>query len=437
MRLSLPAKSDQNPVSRLKVLLLSPFFYPETISTGKYNTVLTQALARAGADVTVIASHPFYPGWKPVRSEAGVEGISVLRGGAWVRYPSIVILRRLVFEVWYSLYVWWTVCTRCRTPDIVIAVFPPVLFFALMPLFRNACRNVGIVHDFQGKLGLRGKRFLSKAVRSIVRKAEAKAFQRCQMLIVLSQSMAEVANGEYGVDRKRIRVAYPFVTLDRANKPGKNLVHLFAPEFQHVVYSGALGKKQNPLLLFQLFRAAAQKTHNVHFHIFSEGPLFEEILRLHEKEPVPGLTLQGLVPEPDLPELYARSTVQVIPQAEGTSDACLPSKLPNILAAGCALFAICDEQSELSDIVRTCLGKVVSSWDLAVLVTHLSEFLSQSNAVTRSARQTAVVRLLEEQFSLDALVRAVLNQADDVGLNSATVSDDQTPAVSPCRNNAT
>ncbi|MGB8475721.1 MAG: hypothetical protein WCE61_16705, partial [Candidatus Acidiferrum sp.] len=51
----------------IKLWLFSPFFYPETISTGKYNTILSRALAERGVEVNVVTSHPFYPNWKPAR----------------------------------------------------------------------------------------------------------------------------------------------------------------------------------------------------------------------------------------------------------------------------------------------------------------------------------------------------------------------------------
>ena len=91
-------------MSSPRILFFSPFFYPEPISTGRYNSFLVQALVRRGAGVEVIASHPLYPSWRPVRSRSRLEGVSIHRGGAWVRYPRSLLLRRLVFEFWYAAY---------------------------------------------------------------------------------------------------------------------------------------------------------------------------------------------------------------------------------------------------------------------------------------------------------------------------------------------
>src|SRR5581483_4859843 len=104
----------------VKVLLLSPFFFPEAISTGKYNTVLAEALGKVAAEIKVITSHPFYPGWKPRYSSTALAKVSVVRGGLWIRYPSGMTLRRLVLECWYALHVWLTLWRERWSPDIVI-----------------------------------------------------------------------------------------------------------------------------------------------------------------------------------------------------------------------------------------------------------------------------------------------------------------------------
>src|SRR5579872_6696410 len=99
-----------------KVLLLSPFFHPESISTGKYNTVLAESLVKRGAEVEVITSHPFYPAWRPVYSQATLDHVSIIRGGDWVRYPRAMMLRRLVFESWYAFHVLWTISFKRFQP---------------------------------------------------------------------------------------------------------------------------------------------------------------------------------------------------------------------------------------------------------------------------------------------------------------------------------
>ncbi len=75
-----------------QILIVSPFFYPELISTGKANQHLAEAFVAEGHGVTVVCSHPLYPAWEPVRSNARIPGMTVVRGGADVRYSKAMPL---------------------------------------------------------------------------------------------------------------------------------------------------------------------------------------------------------------------------------------------------------------------------------------------------------------------------------------------------------
>jgi len=85
-----------------RILIASPFFYPEPISTGKYNTFLAEKLVQKGHDVTVICSYPFYPAWKPEFTRKALAGVKVMRGGLRMVYPKSATIRRLILEAWFA-----------------------------------------------------------------------------------------------------------------------------------------------------------------------------------------------------------------------------------------------------------------------------------------------------------------------------------------------
>src|ERR1700716_3087177 len=86
------------------ILLLSPFFWPEPISTGKYNSLLAQALTRRGSNVSAVCSHPMYPSWRPMRCDDKLPGITCHRGGLLLRYPKKIWARRMVLELWFTFH---------------------------------------------------------------------------------------------------------------------------------------------------------------------------------------------------------------------------------------------------------------------------------------------------------------------------------------------
>ncbi len=398
-------------MSANRVLVFSPFFYPEAISTGKYNSVLVQALVDRGFSVDVITSHPLYPAWKPMPSSDRLPGVNIHRGGAWVRYTRIPLLRRAIFELWFAAHAAWQARKlRHSHASLAIAVFPPTLFFCLINwLLPVSVRKVGIVHDLQGVLGFSGGNPLSRLLRRLVFALESRAFRGCDQLIVLSNSMAEEISRRCAVPRENVKVCYPFVTLNAGGSPGQELAEVLPAGVPNIVYAGALGNKQNPWGLYGFLRAVAARFPNVKCHVFSDGPAFEELRKFHAAQSADGIRFHHLVKESQLEELYTRSTVQVIPQVLGSHNACLPSKLPNILSSGCSVLAICPPGSELAHIVRRAgAGFAAESWDSEVLLSTLHRVLEHAQQEDREQRCSRARQLLVNQFNIDDLVHSLL-----------------------------
>jgi glycosyltransferase involved in cell wall biosynthesis len=379
----------------IQFIIASPFFSPEPISTGKYNGYLAHGLAERGHTVTVLCSHPLYPQWRPRRTTSSLPGVTVVRGGERMRYPSKPVLRRAVLELWFALFI-----ASARTPKrarntVVLSILPPSLFSAAIRLRFPHARHVAIVHDLQHVYASNaGNRLLGR----IITEVEARLFRQFDRLIFLSEAMRNRACRDYCLDRERTRVFYPFATVSAAvlaaSGGKRRLEALFPAAMKHVVYSGALGEKQNPDSLLAFFAYAAFRLPNVIFHVFSTGPTFDRLgSRYRATERV---RFHSLVSESDLAELYERSSVQVVPQLLGTSEGSLPSKLPNLLVAGVPVLAICDPLSEIEQLAQLFRQLVCSnSWDFA----HLFERLEYLLRIPPRPNDDA-----QSLFSLDRLI---------------------------------
>ncbi len=390
------------------VRLLSPFFHPENISTGRYNTHLARALVERGVPVEVVCSAPLYPGWRPRASTAGLPGVTIRRGGGWMRYPRSAILRRLALELWFALHV----VRHARGGDgaRLVAVLPPDLGpWLAMVLAGRRMEKVAVVHDLQGIMAVsvqgRVRRWVARGVRVV----ERRALRACDRVVCLSESMRDVLVDDYGIEAARCVVRYPFVTLPERPAVEDRLGALFADGRRHVVYAGALGEKQRPDDLLALFRALLRHDPSIHCHVFSGGPLMAALRAEVEREGTPGLFCHDLVPDDQLVHLYAHSTIQVIPQAPGTGAGAFPSKLPNLLAMGVPVFALCDEDSELARVLaeagagRATGGTAAEHWP--ALVTAL---IDEAEAEGREARRRRLRAFVEARFSVAGVVEAIL-----------------------------
>jgi hypothetical protein len=222
--------------------------------------------------------------------------------------------------------------------------------------------------------------------------------------------MAERAIQEYGLDRARCVVCYPFVALPPEQaETGVALEQVLPEQCTQVVYSGALGDKQNPDGLFAFMNALGQRNPSLSCHVFSAGPHFERLKASAGVLQGGAVTFHDLVPADQVNELYARSSIQIIPQADGTSDGSLPSKLPNLLAAGVPIFAICEPKSELGYLVeKATAGVVAQSWALPELDAKFDALLATLATETRDQRIACQRAFLNESFSVDAVVDAIL-----------------------------
>jgi len=381
----------------MNILILSPFFYPEPISTGKYNTVLSEAVRDRlnNASIDVVCSHPIYPSWKVSVTDLQLPKINVIRGGRGLKFPARAVFRRAVLEMWYVFHVTKSLFFKSNYTH-VVAIFPPSLFALVLPALLSRAKIIGIVHDLQGVYASRnngvGKGLLSGAIRFV----EARAFKSCDKLIFLSQSMLDVADKAYSLDRSRCSVHYPFVTIEGAGK-SDNLSSIIPDNQLSIVYSGALGEKQAPKSLAELMLSVKRRIPDVELYIFSQGPEFESL-----KNTVGDINYLPLVDEKDLPELLERSSVQILPQASGSSDGSLPSKLPNLMASGCKIACITDPGSELVDILSSYSKAFVSeTWDIEVLVDGVVQLIEKESL-------PEVDEELLDKFRIEPLVERIV-----------------------------
>ncbi len=400
-----------------QIILVSPFFYPELISTGKANQHLAEAFVAEGHGVTVICSHPLYPSWLPMRTRAEIGGVKTLRGGGWLRYPNPMPLRRLLLEAWFAFYAVRRTLRLRKQADIVVSVLPPSLFaYFLSFLLPRSVRRVAVIHDLQGVLAAQKQSLPRRAIIRLIHVVESRAFRSQDLCIFFSSDMARVAQNSYRLDPARIAVQYPCVTLAQEFgrienlRTEQRLAVTFPPEKLHVVYSGALGYKQNSQQLIAFLQAAAERHPDVGFHVLSGGPFFDELSARYRRHAGPRVQFHPLVAEQDLAELYARSAIQIIPQAEGTEVAALPSKLPNLLAAGVHLLAICGENSEVGRLIQQAgTGSIAERWDQELFLTRLDQALEIVRREPASSRRARVASLLE-LFSVANMVRLVTGE---------------------------
>jgi colanic acid biosynthesis glycosyl transferase WcaI len=391
-----------------RILLISPFFYPEPISTGKYNTFLAKELVEKGVFVDVICFHPLYPDWRSKNTDATLCGVGIYRGGTWLKYPKKNLLRRVVLEIGFLIYVIQSM-RRLKHYSQIIAVLPPMLY---LPFVRQVAspkaRVTAIVHDLQGVMAcIHGNKHRCWVV-SIVRLIEKLVLKRCHRVVALSSQMADFLASSYKIPSSKISVCWPFVTMDTRHLSCR-LENLFVKDKKHIVYAGAMGEKQNPNALVYFLLELAKQREDVVCHIFSRGPIFEDYKgKLNRQED--RLIFHDLVPEDQLYELYQRSHVQIIPEKIGFSEGAVPSKLPNILASGVPILYIGHKDSGVYSMIQELdAGLCTDSWEYEKLIGLVEILIVNHHKRSNKDRRIAFKKSLESVFSIEPLIRILTN----------------------------
>lgn len=385
-----------------KILIISPFFFPEPISTGKFNADLAIKLRDLGHELTVLCSHPFYPEWKVNNTEERLEGVRIIRGGRKVRYSKKPFVRRFVLEIWFTFFILRNIRKYQKEQDIVIPIFPPSLaFYCIVPFLRKNIKKIGMVHDLQIVFSSQKKGGIGKLTSFLIGKVEKKCFNACDRLIFLSEEMKQASIEHYTMsDSEKLKVQLPFITI-KDDVHTNDLGDILKDDQHNIVYSGALSEKQYPEKLYEVFDMFTKNIENSQCFIFSRGPIFDRLKKANSNTRIKFL---DLVPRENIEELYQKSTIQFVPQAPNTSKGSLPSKLPNLLASGTKLLVITDADSEIEKLFKAHkLNKVLTTWNKAKILNATHELLNKDIDTVYQKN------IASKLFSMDAMISKIVD----------------------------
>lgn len=359
------------------------------------------ALKEKGHKVRVFCFHPFYPSWEISRNSQILEGVEIVRGGRFLKFPKNATIRRIILELGFTFFILRNIVKLRNKTDIVIPVFPPSLAFLIAKIFlKKETIKVGMVHDLQEIYANKKTSVVSKIISKSIHFVEKGCYKACDSLIFLSKEMKDTAQEIYKLPSSKLKVQYPFITIDSEIKTN-DLEELFPSSYKHIVYSGALGEKQDPNGLYSIFDYCSKELSDVKFHIFSQGKHFEDLKNMNSNSLI---NFHPLVPKNNIEELYQRSHIQLVPQLPGTSKGSLPSKLPNLLFSGVHVVCITDKGSEIEKLfLKNNFNTIMTSWDTAKIKDIFEGLLKQDR---NNLSQTETSKKL---FQIDSMIDKILN----------------------------
>jgi colanic acid biosynthesis glycosyl transferase WcaI len=338
----------------MRILLWGVNYFPEELGIAPFNTGLGEYLTRAGHEVEMLTTFPYYPmwekkagdSWKLYRTDA-VSGVRVHRCWHFVpRRPTG--LKRILHEA--SFVISSTLrALMLDKADVMVVVSPPLLLGAggwLVGRLKGM-RHVLHIQDLQPDAAV-GLGMLDWGwFIDVLRKLERFSYNKAARVSVISEGMLGTLKGR-GIERL---VYFPNWIRTKGKKMERGLFRrqmgIGEKEFV-MLYSGNIGVKQG----LDLVAEAAKRVADVQLLICGDGaarPAIEELIAARRMRNVKLLPLQ---PEEDYRQMMVDADVCVISQRPGSGASSFPSKLLSCVALGKPILAVADEDSELARVVR-------------------------------------------------------------------------------------
>ncbi len=397
-----------------EILIYTMNYAPEAVGAGRVTAEIGAYLEAEGHDVTVVTTPPHYPEWRlrpperpyrwrkerwgrqtiyrcPLRLSQTMSGVNRL-------------LAPLSFAINSAPVVAWRILRR--QPEAVLCVEPTLLAapVALLAAKLVGARTVLHVQDLEVDAAYAvGHLTKLSWLKPLAYGFERTVLRRFDELVTISSSMA-ARLATKGVVRERIALVRNGVDLARIRPlahPSPYRRELGIADGERVVlYSGSLTAKADFGAVLGAVEALAARR-DVKFVIAGAGPLKSAIEA--KAATLPNLISLPLQPESRMAEFLALADLHLLPQAAGTADLVLPSKLGAMLASGRAILATAERRSEIGAFLGDA-ASLTPPGDAAALARAIVEALDgEAATAAQVARRLALAARLSKRDSLRAM----------------------------------
>lgn len=331
----------------MRILIYSYNYHPEPIGIAPLMTELAEGLATKGHDVRVLTAMPWYPESKiypeykgKIYHQETINNVKIYRSFVWVT-PKRNFLNRALFEISFSFFSFWQ-GLKFWSPDIILLTIPglPVIIPAFLlskihqaPLIVNlqdilpeAAVQVGLLRN---KKLIKVFEFLEKFSYGVADKITVIADGFTDNLLkkqVNAQKITKISNWV------NVDFIHPVKKADSYFIQENNLQGKFI-----VLYSGNIALTQPVEILISV---ASQLKHLDDLVIVIVGKE-DALIKLEEKRQqlnCENVLLKPFQPREKLPQMLGAIDIGMVIQKSNVIDFNLPSKIPVLLASGCAII---------------------------------------------------------------------------------------------------
>jgi colanic acid biosynthesis glycosyl transferase WcaI len=384
----------------MHLLIISTYFWPETTGTAPYITAMAQHFTRAGHTVDVIAGHPHYPAWRPLRSRRILReqlGPTVVRRRPHYvpRRPSAA--RRAGYEA-SMMGAFAAALPATSRPDAVVGVIPALSsgIAARMAARYHRCPYGLLVHDLMGRAATESGVEGGSRVAKLVTGGELYAASGATGIGIIADSFRDYfeSAGIPSENLQRLRtwclggVAEALPDRDSFGWDGDHFVCLHA---------GSMGHKQ---ALDNVLDAAHRAEDSMVFVLAGDGSERARLQCRQSEERITGAAFLKPQPSGRYEQMLRSADVLLVNQRTSVNEMSLPSKLTAYFAAGRPIVAAVPSGGETaSEVMASGAGIVIPPGDPRALLDAILELkgdVRRQEILGRNGREFALRRLSPE-----------------------------------------
>ena len=350
----------------MRVTVIGINYHPETTGIGPFNTGLCEYL-RKNHEVDMISTFSYYPLWKKEPGEERlltrtdqINNVQVHRGWHYVPAKATAI-KRMIHELTFI----GTSVIRAlfsKSPDVYVVVSPPLLSGLAIGFIAKLKGRPVLFHiqDLQPDaavwLGMLTQTWLIK----ILYWFEWLTYRWMNVVSGITPAMVKVLL-EKDLPPQKVKLLPNWIPISRdAPLPKRRTEEAMLVRRQLgvkdqtflAVYSGNLGSKQGLDVLLDTAQELKERkvsAQDITLMICGDGAEKARLTDLADDLGLDNVIFTPLLPYDDYMALLTSIDISLVTQVLGSGKAFFPSKVLSILAAGCPILAVCDEESPLHE----------------------------------------------------------------------------------------
>ena len=362
-------KNESIFMKKIEILKLSPYYYPERISSSHLTEDLDEAFMLANFHTTVISPSPCRGIDQKTRNQYKRIKHETLKNGSIDLYRFSLFRegkRTIVRAARYVLcnLIQYFKGIKIKGIDIVFAGSTPPTQGVLCgrvakKLSKKYGYKVPFIYNLQDvfpdSLVNSGMTKRGSIIWKIGRIIENRTYKYADKIIVISEGLKQNIMSK-GVSEDKIIVISNWIDLDIIKPVTKEENKLFdelnldSSKFI-VVYAGNIGDVQGVDVIIDAAKQL-KKYVDIQFVIIGGGIKYRSIEKRIKSESVTNIFITELLTKERIPEVYSLGDVALITCKSGTGNAGMPSKTWSIMACNTSIIASFDTNSDLSDVLK-------------------------------------------------------------------------------------